>query len=236
MGPPERVPESLQSVVLAGGDSTRFGAEDKALANINSEPILARIVTVLRQTTHRVPVLVVRTREQQMTYANTIGENNAQFVFDMPEYEGPLAGILGAAASLDSQWLFCCGCDMPLLASTAVRWLVDQLPHEETNRPPEQTNYPHEQTSRREQIDAVAFEHPNGVVEPLHTVYRRESVVELQDELPRTAGPRRLLSELDRVYTVSKTDVPDHIPLEMSTSNVNTHQELETIRNRTSWL
>lgn len=219
MGPTERASESLRAVVLAGGDSTRFGTdEDKALARIDSEPILNRIVEVLSQATPREPVIAVRTREQQATYSRAVDRTDIRFVFDAPEYDGPLAGIYGAAAALDAQWLFCCGCDMPLLASTAVMWLIDQLP----------TEQPHSQ----QQVDAVAVEHPNGVFDPLHTVYRRESVIGLRNRLPRTAGPRMLLSELDCVDTVSTAAVPAHVPLAMSTTNVNTRQELEAVRNQ----
>jgi molybdopterin-guanine dinucleotide biosynthesis protein A len=229
----ESSPESLRGVVLAGGDSTRFGTdEDKALASIDAEPLLSRIVTVLRQTTHQKPTVVVRTPEQRATYADTLGEHNVQFVFDMPEYEGPLAGILGAAAGLNSRWLFCCGCDMPFLAPTGVRWLIDQLPREQLSHQEHRSQHDH--SGRQKPIDAIAFQHPNGVVDPLHTVYRRQRVVELQHAVPRAAGPRRLLSELERVCTVSTADVPEHVPLEMSTTNVNTRRELDAVRNRIS--
>jgi molybdopterin-guanine dinucleotide biosynthesis protein A len=214
----EQVPESLQGVVLAGGDSTRFGAnEDKALARIDSERILNRIVTVLEQVTHREPVIVLRTPKQRVMYANAVSDTSVRFVFDAPDHDGPLAGLCGAAAALEARWLFCCGCDMPLLSSTAVRWLVDRIPHD--------------QPTTQQQVDAVAIQYPDGVVEPLHTVYRRESIIERHNSLPRRAGPRMLLSELDTVSTVSIADAPDCVPLERSTTNINTREELEAVQN-----
>jgi len=218
MNPTEHVPESLQGVVLAGGDSTRFGARDKALARIDSQPLINRIVNVLSQVTHREPVIAVRTREQQTTYSSVIDRTDIRFVFDTPAYEGPLAGIIGAATALDSRWLFCCGCDMPLLASTAVGWLIGQHSCDRTNSPQE--------------VDAVAVEHPNGTIEPLHAVYRRESVLGAKNRLHRTAGPRQLLSQLETVHTVSTAAVPEHVRLATSLTNVNTREELEAVRTR----
>jgi len=207
----DRPVESVRGVVLAGGASTRFGAGDKALASVGSQPVLRRIVDVLERSTDREPVIAVRTPDQQSRYA-TVVPTNAQFVFDAPDHDGPLAGLVGSATALDSRWLFCCGCDMPLLAPLAVRWLLDQLCHEQP-------------------VDAVAVEDPTGGLEPLHSVYRRESVLDCHLRLPRTAGPRMLLSELDTVVTISTADAPPHVPLEASSTNVNTREELDAIRN-----
>lgn len=212
MTPTEQRAEPVQGIVLAGGDSHRFKAGDKALARVGSQPILGRILDVLDRTTDRPPAIAVRTDAQQARYASAV-DRRVQFVFDDPDREGPLAGLLGAATALDARWLFCCGCDMPLFSPTAVSWMRDQLPQE----------------ASRHQIDAIAFEQPTGVLEPLHTLYRRKSVIELHESLPRVAGPQRLLTALDCVYTVSKADVPAEIPLDRSSTNVNTVEELESM-------
>ncbi|MFD1641939.1 molybdenum cofactor guanylyltransferase [Halohasta litorea] len=213
---------SVRGVVLAGGNSNRFADGDKAVASVAGEPLLSRTVTVLRAATQREPIIVVDTQEERATYATAVEGTDVRFVFDAPAYDGPLAGIVGAARALDSQWLFCCGCDMPLLAPTAVSWMIDQLRRTETTREPP--------------VDAVAVVHPTGVVEPLHTLYRRESVIGLQQSLSNTAGPRRLLSKFDRVSTVSIADVPAQIPIEPSTTNANTVEELDRIRHNSDSL
>lgn len=214
MHPTENRAESVQGVVLAGGDSTRFEAGDKALATVDSQPIVGRILDVVAQTTSREPAIAVRTDAQRARYASAV-DRSVRFVFDVPDSDGPLAGIVGAATTLDARWLFCCGCDMPLLDPTAVSWMIDQLPTAPTNSHPT--------------VDAVAFEQPTGMLEPLHTLYCRPSVIELQRTLPRTAGPRQLLSELETVQTITAADLPADIPLERSTTNVNTVDELEAV-------
>ncbi|WP_313694664.1 molybdenum cofactor guanylyltransferase [Halorarum halobium] len=211
--------ESVRGVVLAGGESSRFGAEgdDKALAGVGSEPVLGRIVAVLARVTDRRPVVAVRTPEQRARYADALRDGEVAFVRDDPEYEGPLAGIVGAAAAVGDPWLFCCGCDMPLLDERAVSWLLARL---DRDRPAIDGG----------RVDAVAIEHPDGTLNPLHAVYRREPVASLHRLLPRTAGPRALLAGLESVHTVSPASVPDDVPLDRSTSNVNTRRQLESVR------
>lgn len=205
--------EPVRGVVLAGGESSRFGAagEDKALARVGSERALARVVRVLRAATGRRPVVVVRDRDRRERYASIVG-GGATFAFDAPGHEGPLAGLFGAAAATDARWLFCCACDMPLLDARAVGWLADRT------------------STVGARVDAVAVEYPDGALEPLHAVYRRASVAARRGELPAAAGPRALLSELaerDAVESVPLADAPADVRLDRSLTNVNTVAELE---------
>lgn len=206
----------MRGVVLAGGESSRFGdaEDDKALAKIGSLPFLERIVSVVSQATDQTPVLVVRTEEQESKYARII-RDDVKFEYDAKEYVGPLAGIFGVASNVDAQWLFCCGCDMPLLAESAIRWLISQLDQGQSDS---------------EKIDALGVEYPDGVVEPLHTIYRRKSVVERQDQHSQFDGPQALLTTLPNVRTLSLDEIPEDIPFKRSSTNVNTIEDLESLK------
>jgi Molybdopterin-guanine dinucleotide biosynthesis protein A len=89
---------SVRGVVLAGGDSTRFADGDKAVARIAGEPVISRTVTALQAATQREPVIVVGTQKERATYATAVEGTDVRFVFDAPAYDGPLAGIVGAAS------------------------------------------------------------------------------------------------------------------------------------------
>lgn len=206
--------ERPRGVVLAGGASTRFGEgdEDKALARVGTDRVVERVVTVLRDVTRRDPVVAVRTADQRARYDRLLGER-VRFAADAPGFDGPLAGVVGAAAATDAAWLVCCGCDMPLLDPAAVGWLSGLL------------------DGSAGEADAVAVEHPDGVVEPLHTLYRRERVLAVRDRLPATAGPRALLAEL-AVHVVPVAAVPEEVPIRRSTTNVNTRADLAAVRER----
>jgi molybdopterin-guanine dinucleotide biosynthesis protein A len=207
-----------RGVILAGGESSRFGSAgaDKALARVGGERCLERIVATVRQVTVGPPIVAVRTADQRAAYAEVLAPDAVQFVSDAPGYAGPLAGLRGAATATEASWLFCCGCDMPLLSAPAIRWLLDRG----------RTGTKHGD----EPSDAVALEYPSGVVEPLHTFYRRESVLAAADRLPNDAGPQDLFAALDRVQAVAPDGAPAEIPMGRSTRNFNTRDELAAIR------
>jgi molybdopterin-guanine dinucleotide biosynthesis protein A len=154
--------------------------------------------------------VVVRTDDQRRAYERLLGER-VGFASDAPGFDGPLAGLVGAAGATDARWLACCGCDMPLLDPAAVGWLVDLL------------------DGPAGAADAVAVEHPDGTVEPLHTLYRRERVVAARERLPRAAGPRALLAGLD-VHVVPVAAVPADVPMARSTTSVDTRADLAAAR------
>lgn len=211
---------AVTGLVLAGGQSTRFGDadENKAVASVGERTSLGRVVDAVTAATGRSPVVAVRSDDQRRVYADALSDREVSFAFDDDGFEGPLAGIAGGADALDARWAFCCGCDMPLLSPAAVGWLVDELGERvrESDRPPA----------------ALALEHPDGTIEPLHTLYRLSAIERVREELPRTGGPRALLASLPAVETVPVSAVPDRIPVEESTTNVNTRTDLETATRR----
>jgi len=200
----------VTGVVLAGGDSTRFGDAEKALATLEGDPLVARAAAAVREATDATPVVAAR-RDAQAARLSTVLDD-ATFAYDDPDYAGPLAGLVGAAPAAETPWLFVCGCDMPLLSARAVEWLADRLPDEAA---------------------ALAPVQPDGTPEPLHAVYRREAVAAAADGLPRAAGVHALLDALS-VETVPIGAAPPDVPLADSVTNVNTPEELAAVRDHSS--
>lgn len=193
-------------VVLAGGDSSRFGDADKAFAQLDGVPLVGRVVGAVREATGCDPVVAVR-RDRQAARLSTVLEG-VSFAYDAPGFEGPLAGVLGTAGAVETPWIFVCGCDMPLLSAPAVEWLLDRLPADG---------------------GALAVVHPDGTVEPMHACYRRSAIERVRDELPRSGGVRSLLAALD-VETVPIATAPEDVGLTDSVTNVNTPEELAIAR------
>ncbi|MFB6311555.1 MAG: NTP transferase domain-containing protein, partial [Salinirussus sp.] len=44
-------PSRVRGVILAGGDSVRFGDRDKALAEVDDQPMLCRVADAIRTAT-----------------------------------------------------------------------------------------------------------------------------------------------------------------------------------------
>jgi len=196
--------------VLAGGGSTRFAGGDKALATVGGEPIVTRVAAALRRATGRAPVVAVRSKGQRRSYRAVLPPD-VEFVRDAAGFAGPLAGVVGAAGATTRPRLFVCACDMPLVSSAAVRWLLSRLDDEGA--------------------DAVAVRLPDGTVEPLHAAYRRAAVLAARDRLAPDDGPRALVDALD-ARTVRLDDAPPDVPLSTSLSNVNTRADLAAARER----
>lgn len=202
-------PDDVAGIVLAGGGSTRFVDGDKALASIDGEPMIRRVVRNLHRATDAPAVVVVRRSEQRARY-RPILPPAVRYVQDLEGFSGPLAGVLGAATSVEARWLFVCACDMPLLSPPAVSWLLGHAG--ETN--------------------AVGVRHRDGTVESLHAGYRRASVLAVRDRLPQSGGVHSLFTVLDPIRIVDPNEAPDDVPLSESLVNVNTQEDLETLRDR----
>lgn len=197
----------VTGVVLAGGHSRRFGDENKATARLDGEPLVRRVVETVSASTDRPTLIAVRTPEQRQQYEPILADIDVRFVRDTATVDGPLAGVSSAAKSASTDWLFVCGCDMPLLSARAIAWLTSQI-----------------QTG----IEGIVPTVDPPWVEPLHAVYHRGSLLDALQSADR-ASMHSLIDELSSVVYVGLDDVPSHVPLERSVRNVNTKAELRAL-------
>jgi molybdopterin-guanine dinucleotide biosynthesis protein A len=100
-------------VVLAGGASTRFGA-DKAMAQLAGEPLVRHALRTLG----RVCADVVLADGGRALVAGV------ESIEDGPG-QGPAAGILGAAARRPGQTLLVLACDLPAVPVTLLERLLE---------------------------------------------------------------------------------------------------------------
>jgi molybdopterin-guanine dinucleotide biosynthesis protein A len=107
--------------VLAGGGSTRFG-RDKALAEFAGEPILTRMMELMRGVAPGVKVVAA---------AGKYGDAGAEILEDRWPGEGPLGGIVTALLNTQQQdaaykWNLIVSCDMPFLTVDWLRFLAER--------------------------------------------------------------------------------------------------------------
>ena len=196
----------VRGVVLAGGESRRFGQESKALATLDGDPLVAHVARAVRDATGHPPLVAVRGLAGRKRLASVLPD--ATFVEDDPAFEGPLAGVAGAARDATSPWLFVCACDMPLLSAPAVSWLAD----------------------RANGADAVVVV-ADGVDQPTHALYRREAVLAALRSLHGSAGVRSLVGALPAVRRFP-AEAGAGVDLATSLTNVNRRAELQALRER----
>lgn len=203
----------VSGIVLAGGQSRRFGEEDKAVAVLDGSTFIERTVEAVCDATDDRPIVAVNDDEQHTTVLSTLESNvDPRFAFDAPSFEGPLSGLYGALPYVDNEWLFVTGCDMPRLSPAAVAWLAGHLRTTDSSS------------------GALVPVHFDGGCEPLHAFYRRDAVADARRRLRPDASLRKLLDSLPDSTTVPIPSAPPDVPLATSVENVNTKQDYRRIR------
>jgi molybdopterin-guanine dinucleotide biosynthesis protein A len=210
----ERERPVVCGVVLAGGASTRFDGGDKALAELDGRPLLARVLDAVDRATDGPPILAVAdsSQERQVREAHEESfDGPVETVYDDPELSGPLAGLSAAADAANEPWLFVCACDMPLVTPASVEAVVTAARTTEPSEP----------------CDAVV---PvvDAYRQPLHALYRRSAVAAALDGLSTDDAMMALLDALDGVNAVPAADLDPSVA--RATTNVNTRADLDALR------
>lgn len=79
---------------------------------------------MVEATTNGLPIVAVRTAEQREHYKTALSDRDVRFTVDDLEFEGPLAGVLGAIDAIDDPVHM--RVRQPLLLAAAIAWLADQ--------------------------------------------------------------------------------------------------------------
>lgn len=111
----------LTGLILAGGKSTRFGA-DKASALLAGRPMLQWVAEALARTCSN--LVIVRAVGQQLPPIEVPAPILA--VDDRWEARGPLAGLASGLPLVTTEYCFATSCDAPLLQPDVVRYLADR--------------------------------------------------------------------------------------------------------------
>jgi len=200
-------------VILAGGKSQRFQSYsyDKCLSSLNGLPLLQHTVDRAAEVAADEVIVAARDRKQGEAIRNrTTGDFS--IVFDYLKDFGPFSGILAALERTSCYQCLIIGCDMPFINPEVVEFLFDIIAS---------SGY-----------DAVVPRWENGMLEPLHAVYRRESTLSAIKNAV-VEGDRRLsnlLAQLD-VYLLPVAKIREIDPGLETFTNINTPAELELHHN-----
>lgn len=141
-------------LIIAGGRSTRFGDEDKAVASLAGEPMIRRVADQIRPVIDR---LVVNCREDQhaaIAEALSGYELPLRFAIDEEPDLGPVGGLAVGLHTVLMTWgdvpTFVVACDMPFVDAAIVEYLFTQL----------------------EGVDAAVPRLADGWFQPTHAVFR----------------------------------------------------------------
>lgn len=99
----------VTGVILAGGQATRMGGQDKGLVMLNGLPLFKHVISRLVFQVGELTISANRNLEKyQQTGLKVLRDS-------LPDYPGPLAGMLSAMQELDNEWFLFCPCDTPMV-------------------------------------------------------------------------------------------------------------------------
>ena len=96
--------EDVCAVVLAGGMGRRLGGMDKGLLKKNHRAFVAYINEALRSQVGEVLISANRNIEEYRKYGRVVTD-------ELPDFQGPLAGMLSAMKQCETEWLVTLPCD-----------------------------------------------------------------------------------------------------------------------------
>lgn len=206
--PARSKPRGLRAgLVLAGGYATRFGDEDKALAELRGRPLLVSAVDGLRPA---VAGVVVNCRHAQLPRFRQAlrGASGVAFAPDPVPNRGPAAGVAAGLAPVAAPAVAIAAVDAPFVDPDLYEFLFTRL--EAGDRP-----------------DA-AVPVVDGYDQPTRAVYRVEPASRAAVAAVRAdqASFRAILDRLD-VFRVPEPEVLARTP-RRTFLDVNTRADLET--------
>lgn len=191
-------------VVLAGGRSRRFGAGDKALAELDGEPLVARVARRVATVVGVVTVSCRPSQAERFEHALSAAPVH-RVVTDRVTDAGPLAGIeagLSVATGVSTAMV---ACDMTFTDPA----LLDR------------------QFEREASVEPVVPEGRDGQLQPLQAVYETGAMQDaVASQLPDGASVHKVLETLD-VDVVTAGAIP-----EKTLHNLNTRADFLAAKRR----
>lgn len=109
-----RQPAAITAVILAGGRARRMEGADKALLPLAGRPLLAHVIAALRP---QVDAILLNSNRPAAHYA----QFGLPVIADsLPDQPGPLAGLLSALQTTNSELVLSVPCDTPCLPADLV--------------------------------------------------------------------------------------------------------------------
>jgi len=198
--------EAMRSaVILAGGVGSRLGKE-KSLIEFGGRPLIQWSVEKLALLVEDV-VVVARGPEQAGLLEDLIPD--ASIACDSVSGYGPVAGLAAGMELARNEYVLAIGCDLPFLNADVVNILFEQA----------------------RGWDAAVPMRENGMIEPLHSVYKRDALHSAcQNAIEHGERKIRLPLSMLRVKCVSVELLKNPDPELLTFFNLNTREDLDLAR------
>lgn len=193
------------AVILAGGAGSRLGKE-KSLIEFDGRPLIQWSVEKLALLVEDV-VVVARGPEQAGLLEDLIPD--ATIACDSISGYGPVAGLFAGMGYARNEYVLAIGCDLPFLNAGVIDLLFEHA----------------------QGWEAAVPTRENGMIEPLHSVYKRDALLPAcKKAIERGERRIRVPISMLRVKCVSVELVKNLDPELLTFFNLNTQADLDLAR------
>ncbi len=113
-------------IVLAGGKGSRMGGLDKGLVLFDNKPMVEYSLAVLTPYVERSLISANRNQVKYQNYASVISD-------ELPDFQGPLSGILSTLKQVKTPFAIILPCDMPYLNNQVIKLLIKQFKQQQSD-------------------------------------------------------------------------------------------------------
>ena len=111
--------EAISAVILAGGRGTRMAGADKGLVEYRERPLVEWVLDAICPQVSEVLISANRNLDVYAQYGCRVVSDT------LPDFPGPLAGVLSAMEVVHAPWLLVTPCDSPHLPANLAPNLLD---------------------------------------------------------------------------------------------------------------
>ena len=115
----------ITALILAGGKARRLGGQDKGLIQLANRPLIEHVLDKLRPQTGTIMINANRHQDRYRQYGYPVIADS------LPDFAGPLAGLLTGLENMTTEWLVTVPCDNPHLPDRLVQTLVETANQQE---------------------------------------------------------------------------------------------------------
>lgn len=184
-------PENTSWVILAGGQASRMGGNDKGLVELAGRAMIEHVIDTLEPQTSSITINANRNQERYKTYGSVFGDH-------IQDYPGPLGGMHAALHHLNNEWIGFVPCDCPQLPADLISRMAEAC-----------------------QSDTdIAVAHDGEHIQPVVTLLNRRILPKLEHFLANGDRKIILLYKQCNMITVDFSDQPNafvnlNTPLEL---------------------
>ena len=113
--------QDINAVILAGGQGSRLGGLDKGLLELKNRPLIQHVIDRIQPQVSNIMISANRHIDAYSNFGFEVYED------DIPDFAGPLAGILKALQHCQNEWLLVVPSDSPFIPNDLVQRLSDNI-------------------------------------------------------------------------------------------------------------